>query len=279
MGLQERQEQSRMFLPLLLLFPAALAWDPAEGDVPWEPEEIALFELVDEVNGTFYELMNISRNATTKEIKDQYKAMAMDLHPDKNPDTEDQFRQLAAVYNVLKDRENRKNYERVLEEGLPDWRMPAFYDRRVQVVRHIGLLEGIITLFVICTIAQYGMHWASYLETKYLGEKPRVKKVKKGKKQEKAAAKEPETASDSEEDSSPKPSVYDTLPFQIYELCKLIPEVPTYAKDYYEEYQKRKEEERKEQEELEEERRQYEAKKEEKKRNKEAARKRITGES
>ena len=33
-------------LLLLLVLPAALAWDPAEGDVPWQPDEIALFELV-----------------------------------------------------------------------------------------------------------------------------------------------------------------------------------------------------------------------------------------
>jgi len=270
---------------LLCLLPTLLAWDPKEGDVPWEPEEIALFELVDEVNGTFYELMNISRNATTKEIKDQYKEMAMHLHPDKNPDTEDEFRQLAAVYNILKDKKNRKNYERVLEEGLPDWRMPAFYDRKVQVVRHIGLIEGIITLFVICTIAQYGMHWASYFETKYLGPKVPVKKVKKAKKAPGAAKeakvvapKEAEAVSENEADTDLKPSVYDLLPFQLYELCKHIPEVPTYAKEYYEEYQKRKEEDRKEQEELEEEKRKYEERKEEKKRNKEA-RKRITGES
>lgn len=268
-----------LLLPFLCLLPCLLAWDPSEGDVPWQLEEIALFELVDEVNGTFYELMNISRNATTKEIKDQYKEMAMVLHPDKNPDTEDQFRQLAAVYNVLKDKKGRKNYERVLTEGLPDWRTPAFYDRKVQTVRHIGLLEGIITLLVLATVIQYGLHWASYLEAKHLGPKAAVKKAKKVKKNDKQAAKEAEAASDEEEDSSPKPSVYDTLPFQIYEMCKLIPEVPTYVKDAYAERQKIKEEERKEQEELEEERRQYEEKKEEKKRNKEAARKRITGES
>ena len=35
-----------MMLLLLLVVPAALAWDPAEGDVPWQPDEIALFELV-----------------------------------------------------------------------------------------------------------------------------------------------------------------------------------------------------------------------------------------
>lgn len=268
-----------LLLTLLTLLPALLAWDPSEGDVPWQPDEIALFELVDELNSTFYELMNISRNATTKEIKDQYKELAMVLHPDKNPDTEDEFRQLAAVYNILKDKKQRSNYERVLTEGLPHWRMPAFYDRQVQVVRHIGLLEGIITLLVLATFIQYGLHWASYLEAKHLGPKAAVKKVKKVKKHEKAATKEAEAASDEEEDGSPKPSVYDTLPFQLYEMCKLIPEVPTYVKDMYVERQKIKEEERKEQEEMEEERKKYEEKKEEKKKAKEATRKRITGES
>merc|ERR1719204_1812229 len=118
-----------------LVLPAALAWDPAEGDVPWQPDEIALFELVDSVNGTFYELMNISINATAKEIKKEYKKLGMEIHPDKNPETEEQFKQLAAVYAILKDERTRAMYHRVLDEGLPDWRMPAFYDRQVQVVR------------------------------------------------------------------------------------------------------------------------------------------------
>ena len=36
-------------LLLLLVLPAVLAWDPAEGDVPWQPDEIALFELVSSI--------------------------------------------------------------------------------------------------------------------------------------------------------------------------------------------------------------------------------------
>ena len=36
-----------LYTGLLLLLPfACLGWDPAEGEVPWQPEEIALFELV-----------------------------------------------------------------------------------------------------------------------------------------------------------------------------------------------------------------------------------------
>ena len=48
---------------LITCLPALLAWDPSDGDMPWQPEEIAPFELVDEINGTFYELIDISRKA------------------------------------------------------------------------------------------------------------------------------------------------------------------------------------------------------------------------
>jgi len=259
-----------MFLPLLLLVPAALAWDPAEGDVPWQPEEIALFELVDSVNGTFYELMNISMNATTKEIKREYKKQAMQIHPDKNPETEEQFKQLAAVYNILKDERTRAMYHRVLDEGLPEWRMPAFYDRQVQVVRHIGLIEGIITLFILATFIQYGMGWAQFLEQKFLAPK-KEKRVKKNKKAEvKEANKE-----EDDELASLRPSVYDTLPFQLYELMKQSPELIEYCKELWEERKLRKEQEAKEAEEEEERNRIFLEKKEAKK----AGRKRITGES
>ena len=102
-----------LVMVMAALLAPGLAWDPAEGDVPWQPEEIALFELVDLVNGTFYDFMNISINATAKDIKREYKKQAMVIHPDKNPETEEQFKLLASVYNVLKDDKTRAMYHRV----------------------------------------------------------------------------------------------------------------------------------------------------------------------
>merc|ERR1712108_31830 len=151
------------------------------------------------------------------------------IHPDKNPETEEQFKQLAAVYNILKDERTRAMYHRVLEEGLPDWRMPAFYDRQVQVVRHIGLLEGLITLLVLASFIQYGMGWANYLEQKFLAPKPKEKKVKK------SEVNKEESKEVVDEFEHLKPSVYDTLPFQLYELCKQAPEFVDYAKGAWEE--------------------------------------------
>merc|ERR1712154_74837 len=113
-------------------------------------------------------MMEVSPNATSKTLKVEYKRLAMLLHPDKSDkeNAEEEFRLLAQVYNVLKDKEQRAMYDRVLKEGLPDWRMPAFYDRQIQVVRKVGLLEGLIMLLILTSVIQYGMHWASYAERK-----------------------------------------------------------------------------------------------------------------
>ena len=48
---------------LITCLPALLAWDPSDGDMPWQPEEIVLFEWLDEINGTFYELMLLPRKS------------------------------------------------------------------------------------------------------------------------------------------------------------------------------------------------------------------------
>ena len=96
------------------------------------------------------------------------------------------------------------------------------------MVRHIGLLEGLVTLLVLASFIQYGMGWANYLEQKFLAPKPKEKRVKKVKKAE--AVKEESKEAVVDEFEHLKPSVYDTLPFQLYELCKQSPELLEYAK-------------------------------------------------
>ena len=71
------------------------------------------------------------------------------------------------------------------------------------------------------------MGWAQFLEQKYLSPKPKEKRVKKTKK---ADATKEEQKEEEDEWAHLKPSVYDTLPFQIVTLCKMVPELPTYAK-------------------------------------------------
>jgi DnaJ-class molecular chaperone len=51
----------------------------------------------------FYQILGVSRDASTKEIKRAYRKLAMKYHPDKNPDNpsaEEKFRDISDAYEV-----------------------------------------------------------------------------------------------------------------------------------------------------------------------------------
>lgn len=73
----------------------------------------------------YYEKLNIQNSATTKEIRKAFKQVAKKLHPDKNkndPKAEEKFREITDIYEILKDDETRKIYDRYGEEGIKDHR-------------------------------------------------------------------------------------------------------------------------------------------------------------
>lgn len=55
-------------------------------------------------------------------------------------------------------------YDKVLVDGMPDWRSALYYYRRY---RKMGLTEMIGLVFSIFTIGQYIVSWAVYAEKKY----------------------------------------------------------------------------------------------------------------
>ena len=68
----------------------------------------------------YYEILGISRNATSDEVKKAYRQMALKFHPDKNPDNkeaEDKFKEAAEAYSVLIDSEKRSIYDRLGFDG------------------------------------------------------------------------------------------------------------------------------------------------------------------
>ncbi|MGI5975820.1 MAG: DnaJ domain-containing protein [Paludibacter sp.] len=60
----------------------------------------------------YYSILGTVPQATHKEIKDAYKAMAKKWHPDKNKgmDTTAQMQAISEAYGILKDKEKRKAY-------------------------------------------------------------------------------------------------------------------------------------------------------------------------
>ena len=69
----------------------------------------------------YYEILDVDRNATDDEIKKNYRKMAMQFHPDRNPGdkaAEDKFKEAAEAYEVLSDPQKREIYNRYGHEGL-----------------------------------------------------------------------------------------------------------------------------------------------------------------
>ncbi|KAG0248745.1 DnaJ- protein scj1 [Mortierella polycephala] len=69
----------------------------------------------------YYKVLGLSRSASAKEIRKQYKVFSKKYHPDKNPgnkDAQEKFVEVAAAYEVLSDKEKRGIYDRYGEEGL-----------------------------------------------------------------------------------------------------------------------------------------------------------------
>ncbi len=228
----------------LLAASVVAAFDEAELDV---------FDVVEEVNQNFYDFMELKSDCSASDIRKAYRRLSLVLHPDKNDaeDAETQFRFLVAIYEVLKDKEKREIYDRVLVEGLPDWKMPVYYYRRM---RKMGLAEGLAYLIGIVTVCQYFINWAAYWERKFTlreavdNHKKRI--MKKAKKGQLSNSEELTEALKAEELNvlGPKPTCFDTLPFQMFRGVKAavlaVPGIPALIYGAVKEAKEAKEEER-----------------------------------
>src|SRR5256885_7202542 len=63
----------------------------------------------------YYEVLGLGRNASEEEVKRAYRKLAVQFHPDKNPDdphAEEKFKELGEAYDVLMDPDKRAGYDR-----------------------------------------------------------------------------------------------------------------------------------------------------------------------
>jgi len=69
----------------------------------------------------YYEILGIGRDSDDGQVKSAYRKMALQYHPDRNPDNpeaEEKFKEAAEAYSVLSDPQKRAAYDRYGHAGL-----------------------------------------------------------------------------------------------------------------------------------------------------------------
>lgn len=69
----------------------------------------------------YYEVLGVPKTADEAEIKKAYRKLAMQFHPDKNPDNkeaEEKFKEASEAYEVLSDKDKRQIYDQYGHAGI-----------------------------------------------------------------------------------------------------------------------------------------------------------------
>ena len=62
----------------------------------------------------YYEVLGVTKTASGEEIKKAYRKLAMQYHPDRNPDNkeaEEKFKEVNEAYEVLSDANKKARYD------------------------------------------------------------------------------------------------------------------------------------------------------------------------
>jgi len=69
----------------------------------------------------YYQVLGVSRDASDQDLKSAYRKLAMQYHPDRNPDNpeaEEKFKEASEAYQILSDSQKRAAYDRYGHAGV-----------------------------------------------------------------------------------------------------------------------------------------------------------------
>ncbi len=68
----------------------------------------------------YYDVLGVPKGATKEQVKDTYRKLALQYHPDRNksPDAEERFKEISEAYAVLSDDDKRRQYDTYGEESI-----------------------------------------------------------------------------------------------------------------------------------------------------------------
>ncbi len=100
----------------------------------------------------YYSVLSVARDATTKQLKDRFRALAREKHPDRfsaaeKPAAEEAFQAIAEAFNILSDPVRRRQHDEELDRPEPQRYDPlqaakVFISRGLKAYRERSFLEA-----------------------------------------------------------------------------------------------------------------------------------------
>ena len=104
----------------------------------------------------YYEVLGVRRNASADEIKKAFRKLAVQYHPDKNPnnkeEAEEKFKEAAEAYEILSDPDKRERYDRFGHAGVQGTSRSSSYGF------DFASFDDIFTLFFLEKIIHHEHH-------------------------------------------------------------------------------------------------------------------------
>ncbi|XP_072045758.1 dnaJ homolog subfamily C member 25-like [Amphiura filiformis] len=134
-----------------------------------------------------YDVLSVTRDSTRGEISKAYRSLARKYHPDKykGKDAEEKFQAIATAYEILKDEEQREDYDDMLDNPDEYYRHYYQYYRR-RVAPKVDVRIVIAVTITVISMIQYFSWWSRYNSAiKYLASMPkyRIKAIDLAKKE------------------------------------------------------------------------------------------------
>ncbi|HAP35607.1 MAG TPA: molecular chaperone DnaJ [Bacteroidetes bacterium] len=93
----------------------------------------------------YYDVLGVQRNASADEIKKSYRKLALQFHPDRNPnnkEAEDKFKEATEAYEVLSDQPKRQRYDQFGHQGMRGGADYQNYNDVNDIFSHFGDIFG-----------------------------------------------------------------------------------------------------------------------------------------